>query len=151
MCQIEKFGTSPFRYVRTGKIQGIEIHGEERVLNIHNRVAIPIITKRFARYDTPSFYSPVRKSLGIKQKNRSQKRANPATSVKKEVAKPEIGSQVGTEKTERLPTLLLLLLYPPGFLRHELRNVSEQAKENPATKNCGVFFFQILKTAKSEP
>lgn len=44
MCQIEKFGASPFRYVRTD----IEVHGEERVLTVHNRVAIPIITKRFA-------------------------------------------------------------------------------------------------------
>lgn len=44
MCQIEKFGASPFRYVRTD----IEVHGEERVLTVHNRAAIPIITKRFA-------------------------------------------------------------------------------------------------------
>lgn len=67
MCQIEKFGASPFRYVRTD----IEVHGEERVLTVHNRVAIPIITKRFACYDTPSFYSPVRKEpRDKKQKNR---------------------------------------------------------------------------------
>lgn len=46
MCQIEKFGASPFRYVRTD----IEVHGEERVLTVHNRAAIPIITKRFACY-----------------------------------------------------------------------------------------------------
>ncbi len=67
MCQIEKFGASPFRYVRTD----IEVHGEERVLTVHNRAAIPIITKRFACYDTPSFYSPVRKEpRDKKQKNR---------------------------------------------------------------------------------
>ena len=57
----------PFRYVRTD----IEVHGEERVLTVHNRAAIPIITKRFACYDTPSFYSPVRKEpRDKKQKNR---------------------------------------------------------------------------------
>ena len=150
MCQIEKFGASPFRYVRTD----IEVHGEERVLTVHNRAAIPIITKRFACYDTPSFYSPVRKEpRDKKQKNRkiqdrqgqAHDRAPKKRSQERESeAKPKQKKR-GDYRHSYSSTL------PSGLLRHELRNVSESAKENPAHIECGVFFSQILKTAKNEP
>lgn len=160
MCQIEKFGTSPFRYVRTGKIQGIEIHGEERVLNIHNRVAIPIITKRFARYDTPSFYSPVRKEpRDKKQKNRkiqdkqgqAHDRAPKKRSQERESETKPKQKKRGDYRHSYSYSYSYSSTLPSGLLRHELRNVSEPAKENPAHIECGVFFSQILKTAKSEP
>ena len=164
MCQIEKFGASPFRYVRTD----IEVHGEERVLTVHNRAAIPIITKRFACYDTPSFYSPVRKEpRDKKQKNRKiqdkqgqahdrapKKRSQERESETKPKQKKRGDyrhsysysySSSSSYSSSYSPTL------PSGLLRHELRNVSEPAKENPAHIECGVFFSQILKTAKSEP
>ena len=158
MCQIEKFGASPFRYVRTD----IEVHGEERVLTVHNRAAIPIITKRFACYDTPSFYSPVRKEpRDKKQKNRKiQDKQGQAHDRAPKKRSQERESETKPKQKKRgdyrhsysysYPYSYSSTL-PSGLLRHELRNVSEPAKENPAHIECGVFFSQILKTAKSEP
>ena len=164
MCQIEKFGASPFRYVRTD----IEVHGEERVLTVHNRAAIPIITKRFACYDTPSFYSPVRKEpRDKKQKNRkiqdkqgqAHDRAPKKRSQERESETKPKQKKRGDYRHSYSYSYSYCYSYsysysstlPSGLLRHELRNVSEPAKENPAHIECGVFFSQILKTAKSEP
>ena len=164
MCQIEKFGASPFRYVRTD----IEVHGEERVLTVHNRAAIPIITKRFACYDTPSFYSPVRKEpRDKKQKNRkiqdkqgqAHDRAPKKRSQERESETKPKQKKRGDYRHSYSYSYSYSCSYsysysstlPSGLLRHELRNVSEPAKENPAHIECGVFFSQILKTAKSEP
>ena len=162
MCQIEKFGASPFRYVRTD----IEVHGEERVLTVHNRAAIPIITKRFACYDTPSFYSPVRKEpRDKKQKNRkiqdkqgqAHDRAPKKRSQERESETKPKQKKRGDYRHSYSDSYSYSYSYsdastlPSGLLRHELRNVSEPAKENPAHIECGVFFSQILKTAKSEP
>lgn len=162
MCQIEKFGASPFRYVRTD----IEVHGEERVLTVHNRAAIPIITKRFACYDTPSFYSPVRKEpRDKKQKNRKiQDKQGQAHDRAPKKRSQERESETKPKQKKRGDYRHSYSYYysysysysysstlPSGLLRHELRNVSEPAKENPAHIECGVFFSQILKTAKSEP
>ena len=160
MCQIEKFGASPFRYVRTD----IEVHGEERVLTVHNRAAIPIITKRFACYDTPSFYSPVRKEpRDKKQKNRkiqdkqgqAHDRAPKKRSQERESETKPKQKKRGDYRHSYSFSYSYSYSYsstlPSGLLRHELRNVSEPAKENPAHIECGVFFSQILKTAKSEP
>ena len=160
MCQIEKFGASPFRYVRTD----IEVHGEERVLTVHNRAAIPIITKRFACYDTPSFYSPVRKEpRDKKQKNRkiqdkqgqAHDRAPKKRSQERESETKPKQKKRGDYRHSHSYSYSYSYSYsstlPSGLLRHELRNVSEPAKENPAHIECGVFFSQILKTAKSEP
>lgn len=160
MCQIEKFGASPFRYVRTD----IEVHGEERVLTVHNRAAIPIITKRFACYDTPSFYSPVRKEpRDKKQKNRkiqdkqgqAHDRAPKKRSQERESETKPKQKKRGDYRHSYSYSYSYSFSYsstlPSGLLRHELRNVSEPAKENPAHIECGVFFSQILKTAKSEP
>lgn len=166
MCQIEKFGASPFRYVRTD----IEVHGEERVLTVHNRAAIPIITKRFACYDTPSFYSPVRKEpRDKKQKNRkiqdkqgqAHDRAPKKRSQERESETKPKQKKRGDYRHSYSYSYSYSYFYsysysysstlPSGLLRHELRNVSEPAKENPAHIECGVFFSQILKTAKSEP
>lgn len=160
MCQIEKFGASPFRYVRTD----IEVHGEERVLTVHNRAAIPIITKRFACYDTPSFYSPVRKEpRDKKQKNRkiqdkqgqAHDRAPKKRSQERESETKPKQKKRGDYRHSYSYSSSYSYSYsstlPSGLLRHELRNVSEPAKENPAHIECGVFFSQILKTAKSEP
>ena len=164
MCQIEKFGASPFRYVRTD----IEVHGEERVLTVHNRAAIPIITKRFACYDTPSFYSPVRKEpRDKKQKNRkiqdkqgqAHDRAPKKRSQERESETKPKQKKRGDYRHSYSYSYSSSYSYsysysstlPSGLLRHELRNVSEPAKENPAHIECGVFFSQILKTAKSEP
>jgi len=164
MCQIEKFGASPFRYVRTD----IEVHGEERVLTVHNRAAIPIITKRFACYDTPSFYSPVRKEpRDKKQKNRkiqdkqgqAHDRAPKKRSQERESETKPKQKKRGDYRHSYSYSYSHSYSYsysysstlPSGLLRHELRNVSEPAKENPAHIECGVFFSQILKTAKSEP
>ena len=164
MCQIEKFGASPFRYVRTD----IEVHGEERVLTVHNRAAIPIITKRFACYDTPSFYSPVRKEpRDKKQKNRkiqdkqgqAHDRAPKKRSQERESETKPKQKKRGDYRHSYSYSYSYYYSYsysysstlPSGLLRHELRNVSEPAKENPAHIECGVFFSQILKTAKSEP
>lgn len=164
MCQIEKFGASPFRYVRTD----IEVHGEERVLTVHNRAAIPIITKRFACYDTPSFYSPVRKEpRDKKQKNRkiqdkqgqAHDRAPKKRSQERESETKPKQKKRGDYRHSYSYSYSYSHSYsysysstlPSGLLRHELRNVSEPAKENPAHIECGVFFSQILKTAKSEP
>jgi len=158
MCQIEKFGASPFRYVRTD----IEVHGEERVLTVHNRAAIPIITKRFACYDTPSFYSPVRKEpRDKKQKNRKiQDKQGQAHDRAPKKRSQERESQTKPKQKKRGDyrhsysysySYSYSSTLPSGLLRHELRNVSEPAKENPAHIECGVFFSQILKTAKSEP
>ena len=160
MCQIEKFGASPFRYVRTD----IEVHGEERVLTVHNRAAIPIITKRFACYDTPSFYSPVRKEpRDKKQKNRkiqdkqgqAHDRAPKKRSQERESETKPKQKKRGDYRHSYSNSYSYSYSYsstlPSGLLRHELRNVSEPAKENPAHIECGVFFSQILKTAKSEP
>lgn len=158
MCQIEKFGASPFRYVRTN----IEVHGEERVLTVHNRAAIPIITKRFACYDTPSFYSPVRKEpRDKKQKNRKiQDRQGQAHDRAPKKRSQERESETKSKQKKRGDyrhsysysySYSYSSTLPSGLLRHELRNVSEPAKENPAHIECGVFFSQILKTAKSEP
>ena len=164
MCQIEKFGASPFRYVRTD----IEVHGEERVLTVHNRAAIPIITKRFACYDTPSFYSPVRKEpRDKKQKNRkiqdkqgqAHDRAPKKRSQERESETKPKQKKRGDYRHSYYYSYYYSYSYsysysstlPSGLLRHELRNVSEPAKENPAHIECGVFFSQILKTAKSEP
>ena len=170
MCQIEKFGASPFRYVRTD----IEVHGEERVLTVHNRAAIPIITKRFACYDTPSFYSPVRKEpRDKKQKNRKiQDRQGQAHDRAPKKRSQERESETKPKQKKRGDyrhsysysysysysnsysysySYSYSSTLPSGLLRHELRNVSEPAKENPAHIECGVFFSQILKTAKSEP
>ena len=160
MCQIEKFGASPFRYVRTD----IEVHGEERVLTVHNRAAIPIITKRFACYDTPSFYSPVRKEpRDKKQKNRKiQDKQGQAHDRAPKKRSQERESETKPKQKKRgdyrhsysysySHSYSYSSTLPSGLLRHELRNVSEPAKENPAHIECGVFFSQILKTAKSEP
>lgn len=158
MCQIEKFGASPFRYVRTD----IEVHGEERVLTVHNRAAIPIITKRFACYDTPSFYSPVRKeSRDKKQKNRKiqdkQGQAHDRAPKKRSQERESETKPKQKKRGDYRHSYSYSYSYsysstlPSGLLRHELRNVSEPAKENPAHIECGVFFSQILKTAKSEP
>ena len=158
MCQIEKFGASPFRYVRTD----IEVHGEERVLTVHNRAAIPIITKRFACYDTPSFYSPVRKEpRDKKQKNRKiqdkQGQAHDRAPKKRSQERESETKPKQKKRGDSRPSYSYSYSYsysstlPSGLLRHELRNVSEPAKENPAHIECGVFFSQILKTAKSEP
>ena len=156
MCQIEKFGASPFRYVRTD----IEVHGEERVLTVHNRAAIPIITKRFACYDTPSFYSPVRKEpRDKKQKNRkiqdkqgqAHDRAPKKRSQERESETKPKQKKRGDYRHSYSYSYSYSSTLPSGLLRHELRNVSEPAKENPAFYMCGVFFSQILKTAKSEP
>ena len=160
MCQIEKFGASPFRYVRTD----IEVHGEERVLTVHNRAAIPIITKRFACYDTPSFYSPVRKEpRDKKQKNRKiQDKQGQAHDRAPKKRSQERESETKPKQKKRgdyrhsysysySNSYSYSSTLPSGLLRHELRNVSEPAKENPAHIECGVFFSQILKTAKSEP
>lgn len=158
MCQIEKFGASPFRYVRTD----IEVHGEERVLTVHNRAAIPIITKRFACYDTPSFYSPVRKEpRDKKQKNRKiQDRQGQAHDRAPKKRSQERESETKSKQKKRGDyrhsysysySYSYSSTLPSGLLRHELRNVSEPAKENPAHIECRVFFSQILKTAKSEP
>lgn len=158
MCQIEKFGASPFRYVRTD----IEVHGEERVLTVHNRAAIPIITKRFACYDTPSFYSPVRKEpRDKKQKNRKiQDRQGQAHDRAPKKRSQERESETKSKQKKRGDyrhsysysySYSYSSTLPSGLLRHELRNVSEPAKENPAHIECGVFFSQILKTAKNEP
>ena len=158
MCQIEKFGASPFRYVRTD----IEVHGEERVLTVHNRAAIPIITKRFACYDTPSFYSPVRKEpRDKKQKNRKiQDKQGQAHDRAPKKRSQERESETKPKQKKRGDyrhsysysySFSYSSTLPSGLLRHELRNVSEPAKENPAHIECGVFFSQILKTAKSEP
>ena len=164
MCQIEKFGASPFRYVRTD----IEVHGEERVLTVHNRAAIPIITKRFACYDTPSFYSPVRKEpRDKKQKNRKiQDKQGQAHDRAPKKRSQERESETKPKQKKRgdyrhsysysysysySDSYSYSSTLPSGLLRHELRNVSEPAKENPAHIECGVFFSQILKTAKSEP
>jgi len=154
MCQIEKFGASPFRYVRTD----IEVHGEERVLTVHNRAAIPIITKRFACYDTPSFYSPVRKEpRDKKQKNRKiQDKQGQAHDRAPKKRSQERESETKPKQKKRGDyrhsySYSYSSTLPSGLLRHELRNVSEPAKENPAHIECGVFFSQILKTAKSEP
>lgn len=158
MCQIEKFGASPFRYVRTD----IEVHGEERVLTVHNRAAIPIITKRFACYDTPSFYSPVRKEpRDKKQKNRKiQDKQGQAHDRAPKKRSQERESETKPKQKKRGDyrhsysysySYSYYSTLPSGLLRHELRNVSEPAKENPAHIECGVFFSQILKTAKSEP
>ena len=156
MCQIEKFGASPFRYVRTD----IEVHGEERVLTVHNRAAIPIITKRFACYDTPSFYSPVRKEpRDKKQKNRkiqdrqgqAHDRAPKKRSQERESETKPKQKKRGDYRHSYSYSYSYSSTLPSGLLRHELRNVSEPAKENPAHIECGVFFSQILKTAKSEP
>lgn len=156
MCQIEKFGASPFRYVRTN----IEVHGEERVLTVHNRAAIPIITKRFACYDTPSFYSPVRKEpRDKKQKNRkiqdrqgqAHDRAPKKRSQERESETKSKQKKRGDYRHSYSYSYSYSSTLPSGLLRHELRNVSEPAKENPAHIECGVFFSQILKTAKNEP
>ena len=156
MCQIEKFGASPFRYVRTD----IEVYGEERVLTVHNRAAIPIITKRFACYDTPSFYSPVRKEpRDKKQKNRkiqdkqgqAHDRAPKKRSQERESETKPKQKKRGDYRHSYSYSYSYSSTLPSGLLRHELRNVSEPAKENPAHIECGVFFSQILKTAKSEP
>ena len=168
MCQIEKFGASPFRYVRTD----IEVHGEERVLTVHNRAAIPIITKRFACYDTPSFYSPVRKEpRDKKQKNRKiqdkQGQAHDRAPKKRSQERESETKPKQKKRGDYRHSYSYSYSYsysssysysysysstlPSGLLRHELRNVSEPAKENPAHIECGVFFSQILKTAKSEP
>lgn len=158
MCQIEKFGASPFRYVRTD----IEVHGEERVLTVHNRAAIPIITKRFACYDTPSFYSPVRKEpRDKKQKNRKiqdkQGQAHDRVPKKRSQERESETKPKQKKRGDYRHSYSYSYSYsysstlPSGLLRHELRNVSEPAKENPAHIECGVFFSQILKTAKSEP
>ena len=158
MCQIEKFGASPFRYVRTD----IEVHGEERVLTVHNRAAIPIITKRFACYDTPSFYSPVRKEpRDKKQKNRKiqdkQGQAHDRAPKKRSQERESETKPKQKKRGDYRHSYSYSYTYsdsstlPSGLLRHELRNVSEPAKENPAHIECGVFFSQILKTAKSEP
>ena len=158
MCQIEKFGASPFRYVRTD----IEVHGEERVLTVHNRAAIPIITKRFACYDTPSFYSPVRKApRDKKQKNRKiqdkQGQAHDRAPKKRSQERESETKPKQKKRGDYRHSYSYSYSYsysstlPSGLLRHELRNVSEPAKENPAHIECGVFFSQILKTAKSEP
>ena len=158
MCQIEKFGASTFRYVRTD----IEVHGEERVLTVHNRAAIPIITKRFACYDTPSFYSPVRKEpRDKKQKNRKiQDKQGQAHDRAPKKRSQERESETNPKQKKRGDyrhsysysySYSYSSTLPSGLLRHELRNVSEPAKENPAHIECGVFFSQILKTAKSEP
>ena len=154
MCQIEKFGASPFRYVRTD----IEVHGEERVLTVHNRAAIPIITKRFACYDTPSFYSPVRKEpRDKKQKNRKiQDKQGQAHDRAPKKRSQERESETKPKQKKRGDyrhsySYSYSSTLPSGLLRHDLRNVSEPAKENPAHIECGVFFSQILKTSKSEP
>jgi len=156
MCQIEKFGASPFRYVRTD----IEVHGEERVLTVHNRAAIPIITKRFACYDTPSFYSPVRKEpRDKKQKNRkiqdkqgqAHDRAPKKRSQERESETKPKQKKRGDYRHSYSYSYSYSSSYSYSYFRHELRNVSEPAKENPAHIECGVFFSQILKTAKSEP
>ena len=158
MCQIEKFGASPFRYVRTD----IEVHGEERVLTVHNRAAIPIITKRFACYDTPSFYSPVRKEpRDKKQKNRKiqdkQGQAHDRAPKKRSQERESETKPKQKKGGDYRHSYSYSYSYsysstlPSGLLRHELRNASEPAKENPAHIECGVFFSQILKTAKSEP
>lgn len=152
MCQIEKFGASPFRYVRTD----IEVHGEERVLTVHNRAAIPIITKRFACYDTPSFYSPVRKEpRDKKQKNRKiqdkQGQAHDRAPKKRPQERESETKPKQKKRGDYRHSYSYSSTLPSGLLRHELRNVSEPAKENPAHIECGVFFSQILKTAKSEP
>ena len=158
MCQIEKFGASPFRYVRTD----IEVHGEERVLTVHNRAAMPIITKRFACYDTPSFYSPVRKEpRDKKQKNRKiqdkQGQAHDRAPKKRSQERESETKPKQKKRGDYRHSYSYSYSYsysstlPSGLLRHELRNVSEPAKENPAHIECGVFFSQILKTAKSEP
>lgn len=152
MCQIEKFGASPFRYVRTD----IEVHGEERVLTVHNRAAIPIITKRFACYDTPSFYSPVRKEpRDKKQKNRKiqdkQGQAHDRAPKKRSQERESETKPKQKKRGDYRHSYSYSSTLPSGLLRHELRNVSEPAKENPAHIECGVFFSQILKTAKSEP
>ena len=139
MCQIEKFGASPFRYVRTD----IEVHGEERVLTVHNRAAIPIITKRFACYDTPSFYSPVRKEpRDKKQKNRkiqdkqgqAHDRAPKKRSQERESETKPKQKKRGDYRHSYSYSYSYSSTLPSGLLRHELRNVSEPAKENPAPK-----------------
>lgn len=148
MCQIEKFGASPFRYVRTD----IEVHGEERVLTVHNRAAIPIITKRFACYDTPSFYSPVRKEpRDKKQKNRKiQDRQGQAHDRAPKKRSQERESEAKPKQKKRGDyrhsysysySYSYSSTLPSGLLRHELRNVSEPAKENPATYRMRGFLF----------
>lgn len=146
MCQIEKFGASPFRYVRTD----IEVHGEERVLTVHNRAAIPIITKRFACYDTPSFYSPVRKEpRDKKQKNRKiQDRQGQAHDRAPKKRPQERESETKPKQKKRGDyrhsysySYSYSSTLPSGLLRHELRNVSEPAKENPATYRMRGFLF----------
>ena len=146
MCQIEKFGASPFRYVRTD----IEVHGEERVLTVHNRAAIPIITKRFACYDTPSFYSPVRKEpRDKKQKNRKiQDRQGQAHDRAPKKRPQERESETKSKQKKRGDyrhsysySYSYSSTLPSGLLRHELRNVSEPAKENPATYRMRGFLF----------
>jgi len=133
MCQIEKFGASPFRYVRTD----IEVHGEERVLTVHNRAAIPIITKRFACYDTPSFYSPVRKEpRDKKQKNRKiqdkQGQAHDRAPKKRPQERESETKPKQKKRGDYRHSYSYSSTLPSGLLRHELRNVSEPAKENPA-------------------
>ena len=146
MCQIEKFGASPFRYVRTD----IEVHGEERVLTVHNRAAIPIITKRFACYDTPSFYSPVRKEpRDKKQKNRkiqdkqgqAHDRAPKKRSQERESETKPKQKKRGDYRHSYSYSYSYSSTLPSGLLRHELRNVSEPAKENPATYRMRGFLF----------
>lgn len=144
MCQIEKFGASPFRYVRTD----IEVHGEERVLTVHNRAAIPIITKRFACYDTPSFYSPVRKEpRDKKQKNRKiQDKQGQAHDRAPKKRSQERESETKPKQKKRGDyrhsySYSYSSTLPSGLLRHELRNVSEPAKENPATYRMRGFLF----------
>lgn len=146
MCQIEKFGASPFRYVRTD----IEVHGEERVLTVHNRAAIPIITKRFACYDTPSFYSPVRKEpRDKKQKNRKIQDKQGQAHDRAPKKRPQERESETKPKQKKRGDYRHSYSYsysysstlPSGLLRHELRNVSEPAKENPATYRMRGFLF----------
>ena len=149
MCQIEKFGASPFRYVRTD----IEVHGEERVLTVHNRAAIPIITKRFACYDTPSFYSPVRKEpRDKKQKNRkiqdkqgqAHDRAPKKRSQERESETKPKQKKRGDYRHSYSYSYSYSSTLPSGLLRHELRNVSEPAKR--LCQNVGTTFFYNLSS-----
>ena len=110
--------------------------------------------------DTPSFYSPVRKEpRDKKQKNRkiqdkqgqAHDRAPKKRSQERESETKPKQKKRGDYRHSYSYSYSYSSTLPSGLLRHELRNVSEPAKENPAHIECGVFFSQILKTAKSEP
>ena len=106
--------------------------------------------------DTPSFYSPVRKEpRDKKQKNRKiqdkQGQAHDRAPKKRSQERESETKPKQKKRGDYRHSYSYSSTLPSGLLRHELRNVSEPAKENPAHIECGVFFSQILKTAKSEP